>query len=86
MPHEDWFIPMVVGGVFILIGLVGVFWGRLEEKRFNDSLSRRRGDLREFMEHWPPRPQPGAPKIGGWIALAVGLLILILGGAFLLWG
>ena len=86
MPYEDWLILMVVGGVFIILGLAAVLWGRHEERKYNDSLSRRRGDLREFLEHWPPRPQPGAPKIGGWIAIAVGLFMLILGGVFLLWG
>ena len=86
MPQEDWLILMVVGGIFILVGLTAFFWGRHEEKSYNAALSRRRDDLREFIDHWPPRPQPGAPKIGGWIAIAVGLLLLILGVIFLLQG
>ena len=86
MPHADWLILMAVGGLFIILGLAAVFWGRHEEKSYYNSLSRRHDDLREFLEHWPLRPQPGAPKIGGWIAIAAGVLMLILGGAFLLWG
>ena len=84
MPHEDWLILMGAGGLFILLGLAAVFWGRHEEKSYFNSLSSR-GDLREYLEHWPERPEPGALKIGGWIAIAVGLLMLILGSVFLLW-
>ncbi len=78
-------IVMGLGGIFILLGLVAIFWGRSEEKRYYNSLSTR-PDAREFLEHLPRHPEPGALKIGGWIAIAVGLLMLIMGGAFWLWG
>ena len=84
MPHQDWFILMVMGGLFILLGLGAIFWGRVEEKSYFDSLSTRT-DVREYMEHWPQRPEPGALKIGGWIAITLGLLMLALGAAFLFW-
>jgi len=38
------------------------------------------------MEHWPTRPQPGALRMGGWIAIAIGVAMLITGGALLLLG
>lgn len=85
MPRYDCFILMGLGGLFILLGLAGIIWGRREEKSYYDSLSTR-PDVREFLEHWPQRPEPGALKIGGWIAMALGLLMLAVGGAFLLWG
>jgi len=85
MPHEDWFILMVMGGFFALFGLVAIFWGRAEEKSYYNSLSKRT-DVREYLEHLPERPQPGALKIGGWTAIAVGLFMVAMGGAFLLWG
>lgn len=85
MPHEDWFILMVMGGFFTLFGLVVMFWGRAEEKSYYDSLARRT-DVREYLEHRPERPEPGGLKIGGWTAIAVGLVMLAMGGAFLLWG
>ena len=84
MPHQDWFILMVMGGSFILLGLGAIFWGRAEEKSYYDSLSSRH-DVREYLEHSPKRPEPGALKIGGWIAITLGLLMLALGGALLLW-
>lgn len=74
-----------MGGLFILLGLAAIIWGRSEEKSYYDSLSSRT-DVREFLEHWPQRPQFGALKIGGWIAEAIGVLMAVLGGAFLLWG
>jgi len=79
MASQGWLIPVVVGGVFVILGLVSVIWGRREEKRYYDSLVTR-DDLREFVAHWPGRPQPGALKVGGWIAVAVGVVMAIVGG------
>ncbi len=80
----DWLVLLGMGGLFILLGLVTIVWGRSEEKNYYDSLSTR-PDKREFLEHWPPRPQFGALKIGGRIAIAIGALMLALGGGFWLW-
>jgi len=79
MPLHDWFILMGMGGLFILLGLAAIIWGKSEEKSYYDSMSTR-PDAREFLEHQPQRPQPVALKIGGWIAVAVGLLMLAMGG------
>ncbi|GAI11613.1 unnamed protein product [marine sediment metagenome] len=85
VPSGDYLILMGMGGLFIFLGLVSVIWGKTEEKRYYDSLSTRT-DVREFLEHEPEHPQPGALKIGGWIAIAVGLLMVAMGSAFWLWG
>ena len=85
MPLQDWLILMGMGGLFILLGLAAIIRGRSEEKSYYDSLSTR-PDVREFLEHRPQRSQPAALKIGGWIAVAVGLLMLAMGGIILLWG
>ncbi len=42
-------------------------------------------DMREFLEHQPQRPEPGSLKTGGWIAIALGLVMIASGGIFLLW-
>ena len=78
MPHEDCFILMGVGGLFLILGLAAIICGGREEKSYYNSLSTR-SDLREFVEHKPQRPQPGALKIGGWIAVTIGLLLLAAG-------
>ena len=85
MPQHDWFVLMGMGGLFILLGLGAIIWGRSEEKSYYDSLSTRT-DTREYLEHWPQRPQFGALKIGGRIAIAVGVLMLVMGGVLLLQG
>ena len=84
MPQGDLFVLMGMGGLFILLGLATLIWDKREEKGYYDSLSSR-PDTREFLERWPQRPQFGALKIGGWIAIAIGLLMIVMGGAFFLW-
>ncbi len=76
-----WFVSIVIGVVFIVLGLGVIIWGKREEKSYYDSLTTRT-DLREFFEHWPRRPEPGSLKIGGWIAVSVGLVMVIIGGIY----
>jgi hypothetical protein len=78
MPQGDCFTMMGVGGGFIILGIAGILWGRREEKKYFDAMATR-DDLREFTSHWPERPQPGALKTGGWIAIAAGIILLIVG-------
>ena len=85
MPQGDYLIFVVMGGVFVILGLVAFLWSRREEKEYYNALSSR-ADLREFVEHTPKRPEPRAIKSGGWIALAIGVIMLVVGGALVLWG
>ena len=82
---SGWSVAILVGAVFIVLGLGVVIWGKREEKSYYDSLTTRT-DLREFFARWPKRPEPGALKIGGWIAVAVGLTMVTIGGVFWLVG
>ncbi len=84
MPHQDWLIFLVVGGLFVLLGLGVYVWGRMEEKRYLNALSGR-PDVREYLEQWPKRPESGALKIGGRISVTIGLLLLVLGVVFVFW-
>lgn len=86
MPQDDWVIILGVGGLFLLIGIAAYIWGWSEEKSYYNSMPARRFDVREFLEHSPFRPEPEALKIGGRIAVAIGLLMLLAGGALWLWG
>ncbi len=85
MPQADWLILIGLGGLFLVLGIALLAGGRREEKDYYDSLSTR-SDMREFVEHSPQLPEPGALKIGGWLAIAIGVVLLALGGAFWLWG
>ncbi|MDD5191452.1 MAG: hypothetical protein PHE50_10520 [Dehalococcoidales bacterium] len=71
---EVWGITFIVAAVIFLIGILFLIWGKREERNYYDSLTTR-VDLREFFSRWPPRPQPGALKAGGWIAIFVGLAL-----------
>lgn len=80
--HEGkWFVLIIVGMVFLLLGIGALLWGMREEKRIFEALSRK-PDLREFSLRHVESPQPGALKIGGWIALAVGVLMVVAGIIF----
>lgn len=81
----EYFPAVVLGGFFVLLGLVFLCWGRREERAYRDSLLSRR-DLREFMTGWPRRSGPGALKLGGWISLAIGIPLLIAAAIFWLQG
>ena len=50
MPDQGWIILMVMGGLFVVLGLGAIFWGWVEEKRYFNSLSTR-SDVREYLEH-----------------------------------
>ncbi|MBI4266893.1 MAG: hypothetical protein HY668_00815 [Chloroflexi bacterium] len=72
---------VIVGGIFVILGILSVIWGYREEDNYYQAISRR-FDVREFFERWPLRPQPAALKAGGWIAIAVGLGLV---GAYVYW-
>ena len=78
MFNNEYAIFLGVGILFVIFGIVAIVWGRAEVRRYYNSLSSRR-DVREFMIRWPPRAGLDAVQIGGWIALAVGLVLLIVG-------
>ncbi len=85
MAFRDILIMFIIGGVFIVLGIFGVFWGRKEEGSYFRSVSERI-DVREFLEHLPGRPEPGSLRIGGVIAIIVGVVILLVALGFRLWG
>ena len=83
MPNSDSYIMIGIGGLFLILALSFLLWARTEERGMNHGLSGRR-DLREFITRWPIRFETGALRVGGWIFTAIGLILIILGGIFLL--
>jgi len=70
------------GSFFIIAGVVLLLLGRGEIKGYYNSLPDHT-DAREFLEHWPPRVRLGAVRIGGKVAIAVGLVMFIT--AIIIW-
>ena len=82
MDQSDWYILAIIGGIFLILGISGILWGRREEQKLFEALAAK-PDLREFTLNHVESPQPGALKIGGWISIAVGVIILVVG--IILW-
>jgi hypothetical protein len=85
MTSRDLLIITIIGGVFVLLGIIGFLWGRKEEGSYYGSVSERI-DVREFLDHLPGRPEPGSLRIGGLIAIIVGVFLLLIALGFHLWG
>ncbi len=81
---QDWLVLLGMGVLFLLLGFGTMIWGKNEERGYYDSMARR-PDNREFLDHWPHRPQFEALKIGGWIAIALAAAMIITGGVLWLW-
>jgi len=77
-------IMMIIGGAFIVLGIIGLIWGKIEESTYYGSAAER-NDVREFMERDPLRFEPGAIKIGGRICIAVGVIVGAVGAALMYW-
>ena len=85
MTYRDLFIMIGIGGVFIILGVLGFIWSKVEEGTWYTSVSTRI-DVREFIDRLPGRPEPDALKIGGIICIAIGVVLLLVSGGFFLWG
>lgn len=85
MPQGTELMLIAVGAGFAILGVICLLWGRHEERSYFDELAAR-PDLREFMSHWPERPWTGALKTGGWVAIALGIALVIVGIVFWLTG
>jgi hypothetical protein len=74
-----YWIPVIIGAVLFVFGIILIIWGVKESSNYYDSLING-FDLREFFSRWPPRPEPGALITGGWIAIAVGIVVAAFSG------
>jgi hypothetical protein len=83
--ERDLTIMIIIGGAFLLLGIIGILWGRKEEGAYYSSISEH-VDVREYVDRNPLRPEPIALKIGGRICIAIGIVVLLVSGGFYLWG
>jgi hypothetical protein len=73
-------IILVLGGCFLLLGIIFILWNRREKKRYYNSILLTRRDIKETITHEHERFWLQAWQIGGRICLAIGIVLLIIGG------
>jgi len=83
--YHDLIIMIVIGGIFLLLGIIGLIWGRKEEGAYYGSISEH-VDVREFLDRAPGRPEPDALRIGGKICLALAVILFLVALGFFIWG
>jgi hypothetical protein len=73
-------IILVLGGCFLLLGIIFILWNRREKNRYYNSILLTRRDIKETITHEHERFWLQAWQIGGRISLIVGVILLIIGG------
>ena len=76
-------IILVMGGFFVLLGVIAILWNRREKKKYYNSILLTRRDIKETITREHERFWLHAWQTGGWISLIVGIVLLIIGG--ILW-
>ena len=80
MPLASYQVILVLGGFFLLLGIIFILWNKREKKRYYNSILLTRRDIKESLTHEPQRSWLHAWQIGGRISLIVGIVLLIIGG------
>jgi hypothetical protein len=83
--YHDLYVMIIIGGVFVVLGIFAFLWSKREEGAWWSTISNS-VDVREFIDHSPGRPEPNALRIGGKICIAVGVVLLLISLGFRLWG
>jgi len=80
MPLASYQVILVMGGFFVLLGIVSILWNKREKRRYYNSILLTRKDIKETITHEHERFWLHAWQIGGRISLIVGIVLLIIGG------
>ncbi len=76
-------IILVMGGCFLLLGIIFILWNKREKNKYYNSILLTRRDIKETITHEHERFWLQAWQIGGRISLVVGIVLLIIGS--ILW-
>jgi 3-deoxy-D-manno-octulosonic-acid transferase len=83
MLQDNYQVVLGLGAFFILLGIVFILWNRREKNKYYNSILLTRRDIQETITREHERFWLHAWRIGGWISLIVGMVLLIMGG--ILW-
>ena len=83
MSLANYQIILGMGGFFVLLGIVFILWNRREKNKYYNSILLTRRDIQETITREHERFWLHAWRIGGWISIIVGIVLLIIGG--ILW-
>ena len=83
MAEGSYQVALILGGLFVLLGIIFVFWNRREKAKYYNSILLTRRDIKETITREHERFWLHAWRIGGWISLIIGVVLLIIGG--ILW-
>ena len=80
MLHDNYQVVLGLGAFFILLGIVFILWNRREKNKYYNSILLTRRDIQETITREHERFWLHAWRIGGWISIIVGIVLLIIGG------
>jgi len=83
MSLTNYQVILGMGGFFVLLGIVFILWNRREKNKYYNSILLTRRDIQETITREHERFWLHAWRIGGWISIIVGIVLLIIGG--ILW-
>ena len=76
-----WIILLILGGALIAFGGIFFVWAYLERRSDIDILAHNETnqDVKDLLDEGRISMGPKSLKIGGWLAVTVGVFLLILG-------
>jgi hypothetical protein len=80
MSAASYQIILGMGGFFVFLGIIFILWNRKEKQKYYNSILLTQRDIKETITHEHERFWLHAWRIGGWISLIVGIILLIIGG------
>ena len=73
-------VILVLGGFFVLLGIIFILGNKREKKKYYNNILLTRRDIKETITREHERFWLHAWQIGGRISLIVGIVLLIIGG------
>jgi hypothetical protein len=80
MSAASYQVILGMGGFFVFLGIIFILWNRKEKQKYYNSILLTQRDIKETITREHERFWLHAWRIGGWISLIVGIILLIIGG------